>query len=226
VTTANNPVISTEIARRSIRIRMNAKDERPHLRSQFHHPDLVLWTVANRGRLVGAVLTLCRAWIAAGQPTPTGQRLGSFEAWSDVIGGILMTAGIPGFLGNLVDFYDRVDDEGAAWRQFIDDWWTAYGPNSQPAGALLRQAQAAGIELSGHTDEKQAASLGRELKKQLDNIFGGLTVRPGERLRGKGTTYRLDPIDGREWTPPDPEPENVAGWPSRVPANPFTVSSP
>ncbi len=53
---------------------------------------------------------------------------------------------------------------------------------------------------------KQAASLGRELKKQLDNVYGGVVVRPGERLRGKGKTYRLVGLDGRDLPAPDPAP--------------------
>lgn len=61
VATANNPVVSTELARRAIRIRINAKEEHPHLRSEFRHTDLVAWTMAHRGALLGAAYTLVNA---------------------------------------------------------------------------------------------------------------------------------------------------------------------
>jgi len=69
-------------------------------------------------------------------------------------------------------------------------------------------ALGAGVSLYGgdRDPSKQAASLGRELKKQLDNVYGGVVVRPGERLRGKGKTYRLVGLDGRDLPAPDPAP--------------------
>ena len=43
VMTANNPSMSTEISRRTIRIRIDSKSDRPWLRSGFHHEDLRAW---------------------------------------------------------------------------------------------------------------------------------------------------------------------------------------
>ncbi len=74
----------------------------------FRHPDLNTWVRANRARLVAACLTLCQAWIAAGRPR--GQRsIGSYENWAGVIGGILETAGIDGFLGNIEEMMAASD---------------------------------------------------------------------------------------------------------------------
>ena len=65
------------------------------------------WVRANRGRLVAACLTLGQAWIAAGRPR--GRRsIGSYEAWAQVLGGVLEVAGIEGFLGNLDEMMDAV----------------------------------------------------------------------------------------------------------------------
>ena len=71
IATGNNPTLSSEIARRTVRIRLNAKQDRPWLRDRFRHPDLRLWVSAHRHELVAAALTLVRAWIAAGKPDPT-----------------------------------------------------------------------------------------------------------------------------------------------------------
>ena len=67
-TTANNPRLSTEIARRCIRIRIDPKCSRPWERKDFKHPKLRLWADQHREELVWASLTLIQAWVAAGKP--------------------------------------------------------------------------------------------------------------------------------------------------------------
>ena len=109
--TGNNPSLSTEIARRVVRIRLDAKVARPEERSDFRHPDLAGWVRHEHGRLVWALLTLVQAWIAAGRPKG-GVTLGSFESWARIIGGILEVAEIPGFLQNRAEVYEQSDAEG------------------------------------------------------------------------------------------------------------------
>ncbi len=108
----NNPRFSLEIARRCVRIRIDAKRDMPWRRVGFKHDPLIGWVRENRGLLVRAALVLVQAWIAAGRPRCSA-RLGSFESWAAVLGGILQVAGVPGFLGNTDDFYESSDAEGA-----------------------------------------------------------------------------------------------------------------
>src|SRR5262249_43665831 len=70
VATGNNPTMSNEMARRTIRIRLDAHVEKPWLRNSegFRHPNLKEWVGEHRGELIWAVLTIVRAWLAAGQP--------------------------------------------------------------------------------------------------------------------------------------------------------------
>ena len=51
VATGNNPEFSNEMARRLLRIRLDAHLERPRQRAEFRHPDLNTWVRANRARL-------------------------------------------------------------------------------------------------------------------------------------------------------------------------------
>jgi len=53
------------IARRLVRIRLDARTDQPWRREGFRHPDLMIWVRANRARLVAACLTLCQAWASA-----------------------------------------------------------------------------------------------------------------------------------------------------------------
>lgn len=130
VATGNNITMSSEIARRSIRSKQDARLDRPWERTgeeYFKHPDLMGWTKKHRGKLIGAVLTLVQAWISAGRPVAEGKRLGGFEEWSDVMGGILSVAGISGFLENLNDFYEDSDAEGSVLRSLISAWYRTFG---------------------------------------------------------------------------------------------------
>jgi hypothetical protein len=126
VATGNNPTFSNEMARRIVRIRLDARTDQPWRREGFRHPDLMGWVRANRPRLVAAGLTLCQAWVAAGRPRAT-RTIGSYEDWSATMGGILDVAGVLGFLGNLDEMLTVSDAEGAVWRPLVQAWWDRFG---------------------------------------------------------------------------------------------------
>ena len=128
--TGNNVKLSSEIARRAIRIRLDAKMDRPWTREpeQFKYPQILKWVKEHRNELVRAVLTLVQTWITEGQPKAQAKMptLGMFEDWQYVIGGILEIAGIPGFLSNLEEFYEASDTQGVILRTFIEAWWERF----------------------------------------------------------------------------------------------------
>lgn len=124
--TANNPQFSMELARRCVRVRIDAKTDQPWKRKEFKHPYVEEWAKENRGLLVRSILILIRNWLSKGRPAGTA-RLGSFERWSSVIGGILEVNGIKGFLGNLEELYESSDKEGIAWRAFVGCWFVHFG---------------------------------------------------------------------------------------------------
>jgi hypothetical protein len=169
--TGNNPSLSGEIARRTVRIRLNAKIDQPWLRENFRHPNLMGWASENRGRLVWAALTLIRAWLVKGRPRG-GKTLGMFAEWSHIMGGILQNAGIRGFLANLTDFYDRADTEGAAWRGFLAHWWKDHSTDKVQAKDLLDLArESTGINLGMGGDQSQKIKLGQLLSGLRDRVF-------------------------------------------------------
>jgi hypothetical protein len=63
--TGNNIKLGGDLARRCYRIRLDAKVSRPFMRKNFTHSDLVTWVSEHRAELVGALLTLARAWLRA-----------------------------------------------------------------------------------------------------------------------------------------------------------------
>lgn len=173
VTTANNPTMTTEIARRSIRIRLDAKVDRPWFRTGFNEKDLRTWALTHRGELVAAALTLAQSWISAGMPTPEVRPLGSYERWTIVIGGILQHVGIPGFLANLLQFYEQSDIEGAVWRQLAEAWWEKFGSEKVGVNELFELVSEMDVfDLGKGNERSQKISFGRRLAQQRDRVVG------------------------------------------------------
>jgi DNA primase catalytic core len=190
---ANNPRFSLELARRCIRIRIDPKRDMPWRRGGFRHDPLLGWARQQRPALVRAALTLVQAWLVAGRPQGQ-QRLGSYEGWSAVMGGILGVAGIDGFLGNLDAFYEAADDEGEAWRAFTRAWWQRHGP--RPVRVADLNEQCAELELldgvrGEGTPKSQQTRLGRALQTARDRVFGGLRVVLVRDGGNKGKQYAL-----------------------------------
>jgi putative DNA primase/helicase len=80
--TGNNLRLVGDMTRRVLLCTLDAKHERPELRPFKRDP--VAEVLADRGRYVAAVLTIARAYIAAGRPRVAAP-LNSFEGWSGTV---------------------------------------------------------------------------------------------------------------------------------------------
>lgn len=172
VATGNNPLLSHEMTRRTIRVRLDAQHDQPWLRDGFRHKDLRGWVRDHRTDLVGAALVLGRAWIWAGRPA--GQQcLGMFEEWASVIGGILDVAGIPGFLGNLRQFYAASDFERSIWQAFLSRWWDRFQTRSVGVAALFEIALSTepALDLGDKGERSQRTRLGKLIGAMRDRRF-------------------------------------------------------
>jgi hypothetical protein len=199
IVTGNNLHLSLEIARRSVRVRIDAKVDQPWKRTGFKHDPLRDWVRTHRAELVRALATLVRAWLAAGQPT--GARvLGSFESWARVVGGILEHAGIPGFLQDTDQLYEAADADGQEWREFASAWWTKFGPRWVTASDLLALALERDLLGSIVRDKAQRAQkirLGKALSTMRDRHLASYRVLVGRNSNAKTAQYRLiDTTDG------------------------------
>lgn len=174
IATGNNPMLSNEITRRTVRIRLNAQTDQPWLRTTFRHPDLRDWAAEHRGELVWAALTLVSHWVALGRPLPDDLTLlGSYEAWSRVLGGVLSAAGIPGFLGNLTEFYEASDAEGAEMRVFLSGWWEKHGSSPVSVAELFPLATDTGstLNLGKGSEHSQKSRLGLLLRTTKERFY-------------------------------------------------------
>ena len=111
--------------------------------------------------------------------------LGSFESWTRVVGGIVEHAGVPGFLGNVADFYDAADTEGVAWREFVGEWWVRFAGEKQTTSTLYPIAEELGcFDLGKGQDKARRTMFGMLLGKQRDRVIGDYRVSSGGKNHG------------------------------------------
>ncbi len=202
VGSGNNVTMSTELARRLIRIRLDAMIDRPWQRTGFRHENLIKWADEHRADLIHAALVLIQAWVAAGKPEGA-TTLGSFERWATIMGGILDNAGVHGFLDNCDAFYEEADTEGAIWRQFTGLWWEKFGEKEVTAADLYPLTDAVeGLDVGKGNDKAQRTAFGMLLAKQRDRVFGDYRI-VFARVAHKAKMWRLVPTAIKPLIPPD-----------------------
>jgi DNA primase catalytic core len=193
ILTGNNPQMSRDLARRSVRIRLDAKVEHAWLRKEFKHKRLMSWTTANRAELVRAVLILIQAWIAAGRPRADVE-LGAFEEWATTMGGVLTVAGVKGFLEDLGEMYSTADADSEGLRELVSAWWSAFGNATVYVADLtdfcVRHNLLAEIFGAGNPRSQQTR-LGQALRSARGRIFDGLEIVMMPATRDKRTRYAL-----------------------------------
>ncbi|HET9623255.1 MAG TPA: CHC2 zinc finger domain-containing protein [Kofleriaceae bacterium] len=193
IATGNNLQLSMEIARRCVRVRIDAKVDQPWLRTGFRHDPLKPWVSAHRPDLVRALLVLIQAWIAAGRPRGT-RTLGSFDAWARTMGGILEHASMPGFLADTNELYESADSETQEWRDFTSAWWERFRSLWVNTNELVTLALNQGLlpSLLANRDLLgQKVRLGKALSKARDRHFGHYRIVVGRNSHIKAAHYQL-----------------------------------
>lgn len=189
VFTGNNLVLSSEIQRRTIMLRLDPRIERPELRTGFRHPHLRRWMARHRAEQVYARLILIQAWLAAGRPL--GKiTFGSFESWSEVLGGILQVAQIPGFLANWEHIRGRTDPVETAWSALMQVWWAHFETRAVGVSELWHLLSSAhqdlfiALDFGDGNDHSRKTRLGRRLWTNRDRICAGFRLTAAGSAQG------------------------------------------
>lgn len=205
VATANNPQLSLEVARRTPCIRLDPSVERPWLRTGFKHSNLRRWALRKRRGLIWAALTLIQKYIAEGKPAGE-YTLGSYEAWAEVMGGILDCAGIPGFLGNMDRSYSEADQEVNGLSEFCAAWWEEFRDIQIGADLLFGLCTRRKLLLTmwgGRTDHSGITRFGIALSKMRDRIIGHFRIcQLGPDSNSGAQQYRLQLLESAEAAEP------------------------
>lgn len=187
VATGNNIRPSGDMPRRCYHIRLDAKRSRPYQGRSFRHDNLLDWAREQRPLLLRSLLIIARAWYQRKAKPISVDAWGSFEEWHRTIGGILRSAGVEGFLGNLQSFLGEADDNALQWEGFLTEIEQLYGREWFTAGKivlLIREATPltpAPVSLPdslGDVDRRKEGSLERALGKSFAKRLG---TRYGQR---------------------------------------------
>ncbi|MCW2767970.1 MAG: hypothetical protein JWO11_3929 [Nocardioides sp.] len=140
VVTGNNVHIGGDLERRTLWVTINANMERPEERTAFTIPDLESWVRTHRGDLLWALLTVIRAWVVAGRPTPPQATTDSFGLWVAVLRGILAHASLGdtvGEVGHADSAQSKADPEDEEWAAFLAAVRRVFGPEVWTTRELL-----------------------------------------------------------------------------------------
>jgi hypothetical protein len=193
IATSNNASLSGDAVSRVVKIRLDTGMEAPESRRFDFDPETFI--LENRAQVFGALLTLVNAWIANGK-TPYTRQKHRFAQWSQIIGGILETAGIEGFLDNLEAERENMAPEKDAWREFVCAWWEIHANNCITAKELIEVAVKC-EGLSGIIGEKEgkAKRLGDLLSRKRDQIFSDFQIQKEPKTSKLGVKWRLLPLN-------------------------------
>ncbi|MBI1292946.1 hypothetical protein GC173_17180 [bacterium] len=224
ILTGNGVTLSREITRRAVLISLDPAQPRPWDRAGFKHPDLVGYLRQTRPLIVAAVLTLVQNWIAKGRPLCTTRRMGSFESWVSVVGGILNAAGVDGFLGNRDAMFEALDAEGATWRVFLLAWYDRFSYAEVIPKELAEVASSLDIldDLIGPGNggsRSNATRLGHRLRKAVGLMQDDFVIR--SRQGRQGNVYWLE----RGTSPPPADLFRHGSAPSSAPLDPHKTGS-
>lgn len=165
IATGINPLLDSEIARRVCSIRLDTGVEDPE--TLTYKKDLLKWVPKHRPQLVWAILTLINNWLAEGQPRFKDRSLKSFDDWAEVVGGILQTSGVRGFLDNPRGV--NAGSEDAELRLFAKEMFDKWALDKQSFADLAKWAVGAELPLIQGYDEGQKR---QSVKKVLHRLEG------------------------------------------------------
>lgn len=222
----NNVEISADMARRTVQVRLYTEDAHPEDRpaSSFKHPELKGWVREHRREILGAVLTLVQAWVSRNRPKAADQRtMGSFEAWSKTVGGILSVAGVKGHLSNLDEqrvAADWVSQRAVAHLEWLTD---TFGADQWVTARQIVDAARTDPDHQlpdGVDKDMSPVKLAYALRRLTDRWYDVYRLHAGKKGRG-GVQYRVevhgDPGDGGNGTGPGPTLDGPIQAPTQKP---------
>jgi putative DNA primase/helicase len=190
VATGNNPSVDPEATRRALRIRLIPRTETPWKGRSFKHKGIVGHTRRRRLSYLWALHVLVRWWRKQGCPKGIAS-LGSFEGWSEAVGGILSAAGRKDLVSNatLERMFEKTE-MAAELQEFIDYWFRTFGLLPVRPRRLVELATRTGEFLNSLEDysmllpgtlgkvkvDARPSVLGRYLARIEDRVIGDLRV--------------------------------------------------
>ena len=188
--TGNNLSYRGDLGRRVVPIEIDPAVEFPEERD-FRRDDLRAYVGANRPALVTAALTLLRAFHLAGRPRPGGSRMGSFEAWDDLVRGCCVWSGAGDPCAGRATLREEADTDLDLKRTVFAAWFAEFGDEPRTvaealahsgnefSGPALREAFSLLARGSGEKQKVDARAVGTFLRGCRNVVVDGLRLEWG-----------------------------------------------
>lgn len=200
--TGNNCLIKGDLPRRAVKCRIDAKREKAFERT-FKIPNLEAYVLENRTRLVGAVLTILRAFEVVGRPKQELSKFGSFEDWSAKIREPLVWLGMA---DSYVTTANIIEEDPARERSgdVVAAWYGAFGDTGMKIREIAAEFNALSLKpellalrerlLSVASDYKDRERFDRDrfgnwCRDNKGKVFNGLVLRRGGGKTNAGIWY-------------------------------------
>jgi hypothetical protein len=175
--TGNNVAVGADTSRRICPIRLETEFERPEERKGFRFPNLIEYVNENRDRLLGAALTILRAFCVAGRPDQDLPPWGSFEGWSALVRGAVVWVGMPDPAEARVQLQEQSDTTAESMSMLLENW-----EKMDPERSGLTTAELIGTLYEKGTHAPPAWHA--EMRAAIDGLVGrGDATRLGYKLR-------------------------------------------
>lgn len=205
--TGNNLRFGRTLGRRMVPIALNPRCEHPEDRADFRYPDAVGHVKAQRPRLVIAALALLRAYVSEGRPPHGRPRMGSFEAWDDLVRGAVVWAGLadPAATDDPTKARGRVraeaDEDIDAFDDLLQALEAAFGTKSFRVADVVPKAEAdtqlkAALQVSASPTKggsPTSKSIGLAFRNIRDRIIRGRVLTKVDRIGHPGTWWHVAP---------------------------------
>ncbi len=209
--TGNNVRVAGDMVRRTMVCRLDAGVERPEQR-KFKF-DAKQRALQKRGEIIAAVLTIVRAYLAAGRPqAKEATPLAGFERWSKLVREPLRWLGEQDPV-NCMEQARVLDPERAAARELIGYWKQRFGidavitaaklaekantpGSSRPDRYRYPQLRALLVAQAGSRsgDRIDVSRLGLWLQRIHGRVFDGFRIERQETRKGQANNYVLKAI--------------------------------
>lgn len=194
VALGNNVQVWGDMKRRVVPVRLEPDCEHPEHRGDFRHPDLPGWVREHRGELLGAALTIWRAWIAAGRPK-ANVTMGSFERWAGAVGGALANAGIIGFMDDTAEWLDFSDPDDEGWTEHLTRLREIFGDNSFTVKDVIDKMLQTDIKLPHYKHDPS-----KSMPRVIGNMYRHARGKWWGRYRLEPSSARSSETGGRTWS--------------------------
>ena len=199
--TGNNLMFEGDLGRRVIPCDLDAGCEHPEDRTDFKFPDVKSYVQKKRSALVGAALTILRAYAIAEFPSHGKPPKGSFEAWDQLVRGALTWSAGLDLLDGCARIRSDSDRDLEGLRQLIRSWREAIGDRPMTAAEIIGKCWKIenlkfALETMVACDASSLSSLrlGKALQKFNGRVVEGHRIRRVKHNRAGAIVWGVEAV--------------------------------